>query len=226
MTDQTASAGATPVVTGATPAQTSPATTGTPPPAAPAAAPATGAADDAALGDAGREALRRERDARAAAERDAKTAKDELEKLRAASLSESEKAIADAKRAGADEARTQLHGALRSSEVIRALTTAGLSPSLATLAARGDEFAALKVSDSAQVEGLPEAVAAFREANKDLFRAAPPPSAPGSFDTGTGAGGRPAGKPTYTREQLRDATFFAANKDDILAAQREGRIIG
>jgi hypothetical protein len=31
-------------------------------------------------------------------------------------------------------------------------------------------------------------------------------------------------KPTYTREQLRDSAFFAANRADIMAAYREGRI--
>lgn len=47
---------------------------------------------------------------------------------------------------------------------------------------------------------------------------------------GTSGGGSPTtkpsvtGKPTYTRAQLRDSEFFAANKEDIMLAMTEGRI--
>lgn len=47
-------------------------------------------------------------------------------------------------------------------------------------------------------------------------------AAVGGADLGTG-GSAPAR--TYTREQLRDPAFYQANKTDILAAQREGRIL-
>jgi hypothetical protein len=45
----------------------------------------------------------------------------------------------------------------------------------------------------------------------------------GSFDTGLG-GGRQSAPRTYTRAELRDPAFYAANRDDILRAQVEGRI--
>lgn len=44
----------------------------------------------------------------------------------------------------------------------------------------------------------------------------------GSFDSGTG--GAKSSPRAYTREQLRDPKFYAANEADILAAMREGRI--
>lgn len=51
-------------------------------------------------------------------------------------------------------------------------------------------------------------------------------STPGAAPVGgapqAGSGSAPAR--VYTRDQLRDPAFFAANKADILAAQREGRI--
>jgi hypothetical protein len=90
-----------------------------------------------------------------------------------------------------------------------------------SLAARADEFGALKVTDDGEVDGLDDAVGAFKKAHPDLF--ARQGASAGSFDTGTG-GGRQAGKPTYTREQLRDPKFYADNKADILLAMREGRI--
>lgn len=46
----------------------------------------------------------------------------------------------------------------------------------------------------------------------------------GSFDTGTGAG-RTVQR-SFTRAQISDSAFYAAHRDEILAAQREGRITG
>lgn len=46
----------------------------------------------------------------------------------------------------------------------------------------------------------------------------------GSFDSGRGA--PTAGQTTFTRDQLRDPTFYAANAAAIQAAMRAGRITG
>jgi hypothetical protein len=223
VTEQIIPAGAMPAEAGATPAQSAPAQPGAPSTTIPATTPATGAADQegAELGDAGKRAIDAERAKATAADKRAKAAEAELEKLRTATLSDTEKAIDQAKKDGAAEVLTRIHGQVRRSEVRTALISAGLTPSLLSLAAKSDEFEALKVSDDGEVEGLDDAVAGFKKAHADLFGK---PGIPGSFDTGTGAGGRPAGKPTYTREQLRDTAFYAANKADILLAQREGRI--
>jgi hypothetical protein len=43
-------------------------------------------------------------------------------------------------------------------------------------------------------------------------------------DQGQDAPAAPPTPTTYTREQLRDSAFFAANRADIMAAYREGRI--
>lgn len=56
------------------------------------------------LGDAGKKALDEERNARRTAEKAAKDAQAELEKIRSASMSEQEKAVAAAKAEGRDEA--------------------------------------------------------------------------------------------------------------------------
>lgn len=186
---------------------------------------ATGSAStsdaDAALGEAGKGALEKERTARRDAEKARQAAVDELERLKAATLSDAEKAIAEAKKAGAAEVSAKLSTRIRSSEVRAALIGAGAASSLLDLAIRADEFAALEVTDDGAIEGLDEALAAFRKGHPDVFTKAG--ATPGSGDTGTG-GGRAGGKPTYTREQLRDVAFFAANRADILAAQKEGRI--
>lgn len=220
--------GATPGA-GATPAQAGPTDPTTPPPVgatpqagttATAAAP-TPATGEEALGDAGKRILAEARRAAKDAEDRAKTAEQERDALKAATLSDQEKAIEAARKEGRDEATTTWLGHVRRSSVRQALTAAGISQSELDLAASAPEFGALKVSEDGDVEDLAKAVDAFKASHPTLFVTAGPRN--GSFDTGLG-GGRPAGTRTYTREELRDPKFFAANKDDILKAQAEGRI--
>lgn len=185
---ETAAAGATPVVDGATPSQSQPATT---PAATQPGAPASTATDDypEGLGDAGKRALDRMKAERDAATAQAKAAERERDELKAATLTDTEKAIADAKKAGAAEVTERYQGQIRRAEVRSALTAAGISPQLLDLAIRADEFAALKVTDDGAVSGLEAAVEAFRKGHGDLF-AAKTPSAAG--DAGLGPRGTPA----------------------------------
>jgi len=215
MADTTNPAGATPVVPGATPGQT-------PPPAgdAPAAQPpATG--DDAALGDAGKRAIDAMKAERDAAQRAAKAAEKALEELRLAGASEAEKATAKAKAEGAAEATSRFHDQIRRSEVKVALTAAGINPSELALASKADEFAALEIGDDGAIGGLDKAVAAFRAEHASLFGAR---RASGSADGGAGGSAAQGGLPVFTRAQLRDQKFFAANQAAILEAAKAGRI--
>lgn len=178
MTDN-ASAGATPAAGGATPPQTP----ASPAPAAPAAPnpPATGGPDaDGMTTDAGRNALRKERDRAEKAER-------ELEKLQRATQTETERAIADAKAAGATEATERYGSAIRRSEVRSRLLEAGIEPSLVDIASRAEQFASLKVTDEGQVEGIDGAVEAFKKATPSLFapKSKPTPGASGLGPQGT-----------------------------------------
>lgn len=170
MSDNDQSAGATPAVGGATPPQT--------PPAQPAAAspvpptsptpPATGDGDEP-LGPTGMRALEQERIARRdAADRASKLEK-ELNDLKAKSLTDTERAIVEAKSAGATEVTERFHAQIRRSEVKSALVSAGINQSVLDLAVKADAFAALKVSDAGEVEGLDEAVKAFKKGRADLF---------------------------------------------------------
>jgi hypothetical protein len=178
MTDN-ASAGATPAAGGATPPQTPepPATAATTAPAQP----ATGEPDtDGMTTDAGRNALRIERDARAKAER-------ELQKLQRQTQTESERAVADAKAAGVTEATEKYAGAIRRSEVRSALLAAGVDASLVDLASRADQFAQLEVTDEGEVKGLDSAVDAFKRTTPSLFGSRT--SARSGGDTGLGPRG-------------------------------------
>lgn len=90
-------------------------------PAAPAepsalAAPTPPAASDD-LGEAGKKALDAEREARKAAEKAAKAAKAELDALRQASMSDQEKAVAEAQAKGRTEAMTALGSKLAAAEI-------------------------------------------------------------------------------------------------------------
>lgn len=69
------------------------------------------------LGDAGKKALDEERSARRTAEKAAKAAQAELDKLREASMSEQEKAVAQARAEGRAEAFTQANERLLRAEV-------------------------------------------------------------------------------------------------------------
>ena len=214
----TTPAGAMPVVPGATPGQTPPAQPATGPAAA---TPATGEPDN--LGDAGKRAIDAMKAERDAAQRAAKAAEKALEELRLAGATDAEKAIAKARAEGIAEVTDRFLDQIRRSEVKVALTAAGINPSELALASKADEFAALTIGDDGAIEGLDKAVAAFRAAHGGLFGAR---RASGSADGGAGGAGAQGGLPVFTRAQLRDQKFFAANQAAILEAAKSGRITG
>ncbi len=195
MSEPVTPAGATPAAGGATPPQTLPAASApAPTPSAqPAVAPAPdpSAPDDhLGLGDAGKKALDAMKAERNAALAASKAAERELEALRTASLSENEKAIAAARKAGADEVTERLHARVRRAETKLALARAGAMPSLIEDLANAAEFAGLTVDDSDQVAGLDEALKAHKARVPDAYRAPATPG-PGSVDGGPRAPGAP-----------------------------------
>lgn len=134
---------------------------------------------EAALGDAGKRALKAERDARREAERRAAAAEKERDDLRTATQSESEKAINDAKKQAATEERQKWEGLIRRTRVEAALATEGcIDPALAALA---PDFADLKVSDTGMLDGLDSTIEAFKKAHPRQFAATAPS---GSVDQG------------------------------------------
>jgi hypothetical protein len=175
-------------------------------PAQPAAA-APGASGESAtdypdgLGDAGKRALDDMKAAKKAAEKAAKDATAELEQLRAATATDAEKALAQARKEGATEVLGRAQSQIRRSEVRAALAAAGLSGTLVDLASRSDEFASLKVSDDGEVEGLNHAVDAFKKAQPDLFKSGQRTGG----DTGLGPRGTPPGAGTDMNSLIRRA---------------------
>jgi hypothetical protein len=196
MTEPITPAGATPAAGGATPPQTPPAANApvVPTPQVQSAAipaPDPSAPDDTlGLGDAGKRALDAMKAERNAALAASKAAERELEQLRTASLSENEKAIATARKAGADEVTERLHARVRRAEVKLALGRAGAMPSLIEDLANAAEFAALVVDDTDQVTGLDDALKAHRSRVPDAYRTPTTPG-PGSVDGGPRAPGAP-----------------------------------
>lgn len=219
MTDTTT--GATPGA-GATPDQAGPTTTpaaqGATPPAgttAPAAAttPATG--DDQALGDTGKRILAEARRQAKEAEDRAKAAETERDALRAATLTETEKAIDAARKEAAAEVRSTFEARIRRSEIRAALTSAGISSSELELASAAPEFAKLKVGDDG-VDGLADAVTTFKALHPTLFAK---PAAPVA-DLGAGPRGQ-SGSPTL-RQQIAAAE---AAGDTRLAISLKNRLL-
>jgi hypothetical protein len=146
--------------------------------------------DASGLGDAGKRALDAMKAERNAAIAASKAAERELEQLRTASLSESDKAIAAARKAGADEVTERLHARVRRAETKLALARAGAVPSLIEDLANAAEFAALVVDDTDQVAGLDDALKAHKARVPDAYRAPAAPG-PGSVDGGPRAPGAP-----------------------------------
>jgi hypothetical protein len=187
MTDPTIPADATPAAA-VTKAPPSPPATRAPAAPSPTPDPSASQAPEGA-GDAKKalDAMRAERDAALAASR---AGERELEQLKTANLTESEKAIAAALKAGADEVTERLHARVRRAETKLALARAGALPSLIEDLAGATEFAALRVDDTDQVTGLDEALKAHRSRVPDAYRAPVTPG-PGSVDGGPRAPGAP-----------------------------------
>lgn len=161
------SAGATPAAEGATPSQSAGA-------ASAATTPATGA--ESQLGDAGKQALDRMKadkkasdDARRSAEQERDTFRSRIEELENASRSDTEKAIAVARKEAVTEVTARAEAGIRTMATRAALAAAGIAPTEVELAARAPEFASLKVRDLVEVEGMAEAVDAFKTAHPTLF---------------------------------------------------------
>lgn len=204
--------------TGATPGQadqtTTPAATGAMPAAgttAPAAAtpPAT---DDAALGEAGKRILAEARRAAKEAEDRAKAAEQERDTLRQATLTEAEKATADAVKAARAEVTQAFESRIRRSEIRSALTAAGISPTELDLASMAPEFGRLKVTDDG-VDGLAEAVTTFKALHPSLF------GRMGVADLGAGPRGQAA--PQNLADQI--AAQEAALSEALSKGDRAGQ---
>lgn len=151
-------------------------------------------------------ALESERVARREAETRAQKAADDLEELRRKNLSDSERAVADAKDAGTKEATEKFHAQIRRSEVKAALAGAGIRPSFIDLAAKADEFGKLTINAEGEVEGLTEAVKAFKAARPDIFAVDP---GDGSADGGSRGGGS---TPAKTLEEALEREYASPKR--------------
>jgi len=193
----TQSAGATPVVEGARPSQNQPASPATGiAPAAPSSA--TDASEQ--LGDAGKQALDRMKadkkasdDARKVAESERNALQARIEELENATRSDTEKAIATARKEAVAEVESRYQARIRASEVKSALTAAGMVDPEPVLGA--SQFTALKVTEDG-VEGLDKAVEAFKTAHPRLFESSRPL---GSADGGARGPAQPDVAPGLSR---------------------------
>lgn len=147
---------------------------------------------------------------RDAARRDAKAEKDAREALENASKSETDKALAQAKKAGADEVTAKWSSQVRRAEVKAALTAEGINPSLLDWATSAPEFVSLKVSEDGEVEGLAEAIKAVKASKPDLF------TKPGT--AGTADGGARGSRSGLTREVIAAMTpeEYAKRRTEVM----------
>ncbi len=186
----------------------------TPPPADPPAPPA----DPEGLGDAGKRALTAERAARAAAERDAKAVRDELEALKAERMTESERALADARKEGRDEAMAVANKRLVAAEVKSAATGKLVDPSIAD---RLLDVSTFTVDESGNVDSkaITSAIDALLAEKPYLAATAGRTPAMGSGDGGP-QGNPPAGQ--LGKADL-DKLLREGKHDEITKARNEGR---
>lgn len=158
----------------------------TPPPAAP--------ADDTPLGPAGEKALQEWKDRARAAEKDAKRAADletELAKLKAASMSDTEKAVAAAKAEGRTEALSTVNGRLVRAEVKASAAGKLADPEDAVSMLDLDQF---KVGDDGNVDTklIVKAIDELVKAKPYLASGAKPGALPGGGATPANGASTPA----------------------------------
>jgi hypothetical protein len=169
------------------------------------------------LGDAGKKAIEAERRARRDAEQRAKRLESELEQFRVSQMSEQEKAIVLARAEGAREASTKVTRRLAEAEVRAAAAGRLADPADAIRLLDIDSF----IPDG---DGDIDA-AAIAAAIDQLVTSKPylaPTTRPNPGFVPTGAKGDTPRQ--FSRSQLRDPAFYAANEAEILKAAREGRI--
>jgi hypothetical protein len=175
---------------GATPpAGTPPATppTGNPP-TTPPTTPATGEPE---IGEAGRRAIAAERKTAKEAQDALRAAQTELETLKAAGLSESEKAVKEATNAATAAERAKWQTSIRAVRVEAALRVAGATnETLLDLALRSDLISALKVDEAGKVTDLDKAVEQLKKDIPEMF-ISPSAGAP-TRGAQTGAPAQPA----------------------------------
>ena len=150
-------------------------TTSTPPPA-------TG---DAELGEAGKKAIAAERKTAREAQDALKSAQTELETLKAAGLSESEKAVKEATNAATAAERAKWQASIRSVRVESALRVAGATnETLIDLSLRSDLISALKVDETGKVTDLDKAVEQLKKDIPEMFVKAGPGTVTAGAQTG------------------------------------------
>lgn len=148
------------------------------------------------LGDAGKAAIKAERQRAAKAEREAKELKARLEALEAESLSETERKIAEARREASTEAIAAANARIIRAEIKAAAAGKLADPSDAIRLLDLTEF---DVSDDGEVDNQ-----AIESAIDSLVAAKPYLTATGR-PAGTGGGGaRPATAPPSVEQQIAD----------------------
>jgi hypothetical protein len=184
---------------------------GATPPAAPVTPPATPpdpkpATGDDQLGEGGKAALKEERAARATAERERDALTKELETLRGSTQSDSERAVAQARREAEAAERAKWQDRIRAVEVRGALRGAGLvNDHFLALATSAPEFKELTVADDGTVSGVTAAIEQFRTNYPEAFPKA------GGTSPGTVAAG-PQTPPTEVKPGMdRLTAAYASN---------------
>ena len=176
-----------PAAGGATPPPPAPPAAPPAPPVDPPAPPATGEPE---IGEAGRRAIAAERKTAKEAQDALKTAQTELDALKAAGLSESEKAVKEATAAATAAERARWQTSIRAVRVEAALRVAGATnETLLDLALRSDLIAALKVDEAGKVTDLDKAVEQLRKDIPEMFG----PATPGAPTRGAQPGPAPTG---------------------------------
>lgn len=176
----------------------------------------TGPSGEDQLGDAGKKALDAERKARRDAESARRKLEAELDELRQQGLSEQEKAVEEAKKAGAAEASARYASLIVAAEIKAAAASKVAAEAIEDLPRLLDLDPTELVGDDGTVD-----TDAISSAIDEAVKARPylaPAATKGTPDPDQGA--RSGGRPTQlTRDALKNMT-----PDEISQARREGRL--
>lgn len=184
------------------------------------AKPASGG-DPGDLGDAGKKALDAEREARKQAEAQLREAQAKLKAVDDEKLTETQRL---------QNAVSESEGKITAASVrVQELQLRDVARDLMPDLGIQDHHLALAALNPADVEfdedGVPKR-ASVKDALEKILKAHPilAGTAGGGTNRATSVTNGQRNSTTFSRSQIRDAEFFRANKEAILAAQREGRI--
>jgi hypothetical protein len=128
------------------------------------------------------------------------------------------------KQAREKEKGLYLHSAKKTALQVEALKAGTVDPD-AVIALADLDSIELSEDGSVSSDTVSKAIETLKEKKPYLFTSSEGQQKPANIGASGGASDNPSGTPTFKRSQLSDPAFYNKHRDQILQAQKEGKII-